>query len=230
MSLIGPVGRKRPRARLAMALLYLILSLGAVTTLYPFVLMISTGLKGPTDQADNIVVPKYFSDDMELLKKYIDDKYAGDKFNINSNRTGANASPELVEKYRAFLMQLPPDYWQAALSACPCATASCKGVSYAGPGTFTSAPAPISAFTIARLPTEHASCCRSHQRPATLDGRVPAATSRQSPSRSGRRRAPAAAPRQPRGPCTAVTDSSLKSLQTGCTQPAAPTRRARCAC
>ena len=80
MSLIGQVGRKRPRARLAMALLYLVLCLGAVTTLYPFVLMLTTGLKGPTDQNDNAIVPKYLSDDKELLTKYLDDKYAGDKF------------------------------------------------------------------------------------------------------------------------------------------------------
>lgn len=96
-----------------MALLYAILCVGALTTLYPFVLMISTGLKGPTDQTDNVVVPKYLLDDKELLKKYIDDKYAGDTFNIHSNKMGADASPEIVKKYEAFLMQLPPDYWQA---------------------------------------------------------------------------------------------------------------------
>ena len=96
-----------------MALLYAILCVGALTTLYPFVLMISTGLKGPTDQTDNVVVPKYLLDDKELLKKYIDDKYAGDTFNIHSNSTGADASPESVKKYESFLMQLPPDYWQA---------------------------------------------------------------------------------------------------------------------
>src|SRR5580700_302590 len=99
MSLIGPVGRKRPRARLAMATLYLVLCVGALTTLYPFVLMISTGLKGPTDQNDSAVVPKFVFDDRELLAKYIDDKYAGDKFNIASNNQGATASPETVSRY-----------------------------------------------------------------------------------------------------------------------------------
>ncbi len=113
MSLIGPVGRRRPRARFAMAMLYLVLSVGAITTLYPFVLMISTGLKGPTDQTDSTIVPKYMLDGHELLKKYVDDKYAGDKFNIASNHSGGNASPALVHRYEEFLSQLPPDYWQA---------------------------------------------------------------------------------------------------------------------
>ena len=109
MSLIGPVGRKRPRARLAIAILYLVLSVGALTTLYPFALMISTGLKGSTDQADNHLVPKYLSDDQELLTKYLDDKYFGDKFAIESNAIGGSAPADRVEKYRAFLAQLSPD-------------------------------------------------------------------------------------------------------------------------
>lgn len=45
MPLVGQVGRKRPRARLAMAMLYLVLGVGALTTLYPFAIMVSTGLK-----------------------------------------------------------------------------------------------------------------------------------------------------------------------------------------
>jgi len=93
--------------------LYLVLSLGAITTLYPFVLMISTGLKGPTDQTDSAVVPKYLVDDHELLAKYLDDKYSGDRFNIAANSFGADASPDVVQRYQRFLSQLPADYWQA---------------------------------------------------------------------------------------------------------------------
>ena len=85
MSLVGKVGRKRPRARIAMVVLYTILCLGALTTLYPFVLMISTGFKGPTDQNDNKLIPTYWSEietkdekgalkPESLLGKYIDDK------------------------------------------------------------------------------------------------------------------------------------------------------------
>lgn len=114
MSLIGPVGRKRPRARLAMATLYLVLCLGALTTLYPFAVMVSTGLKGPTDQTDNALVPKYFLNDGELLHKYVDDKYAGDQFNIAANRLSARGSPPEIEAYDRFLRQLDPDYWEAA--------------------------------------------------------------------------------------------------------------------
>ena len=119
MSLIGPVGRKRPRARIAIAMLYVVLTIGAITTLYPFVLMITTGLKGPTDQSDNRVIPSYLVDNIELQKKYVDDKYAGDKFAIKANQIGDDASPALLSKYKAFLLQLAPEYWQAGFRNAP---------------------------------------------------------------------------------------------------------------
>src|SRR4051812_17714710 len=110
MSLVGRVGRKRPRARIAMAVLYLLLILGAVTTLYPFLLMVSTSLKGPTDQNSTRIVPAYFQEEKELLDKYVDDKYAGDKSLIAATR---GASAESVEQYDRFLKALPIDDWQA---------------------------------------------------------------------------------------------------------------------
>ncbi|CAN5708753.1 hypothetical protein BH11ARM2_BH11ARM2_34180 [soil metagenome] len=119
MSLVGKVGRKRPRARFAMAMVYLALAVGAVTTLYPFALMLSTGLKGPTDQNDNKLVPAYLREDPALEDKYLDDKYAGDKTMIASTRVGGDASPEVVERYERFLMSLPLDMWTAGFRTAP---------------------------------------------------------------------------------------------------------------
>jgi multiple sugar transport system permease protein len=116
MSLVGRVGRKRPRARIAMAMLYLILILGALTTLYPFMLMVSTSLKGPTDQNTTRLVPGYFQEPKELFDKYVDDKYAGDKSLIAATRGG---SPDEIERYEAFLKALPIDYWQAGFQIAP---------------------------------------------------------------------------------------------------------------
>ncbi len=112
MPLVGKVGRRRPRARLAMALLYLVLALGALTTLGPFALMVSTGLKGPTDQNDNRLVPAYLDDENELLAKYLDDKYAGDRSAIDA-RTDSNAR---LDGYERYLASLPPDAWKAGFA------------------------------------------------------------------------------------------------------------------
>ncbi len=124
MSLVGQVGRKRIRARFALLVIYALLSLGAVTTLYPFILMASTGFKGPTDQNDNKLIPAYFKktggmddkgkpDDGSLLVKYVADKYAGDTSLITATRTGPNASPHQIKQYEDFLDKLPVNYWSA---------------------------------------------------------------------------------------------------------------------
>ncbi|MFZ4508865.1 MAG: ABC transporter permease subunit, partial [Fimbriimonas sp.] len=119
MSLVGKVGRRRPRARIAMAMVYALLILGAVTTLYPFALMLSTGFKGPTDQNDNLLIPAYWQRDDELLKKATDDKYAGDLSAIESSRIRAEATPAVVKAYEEFLMALPPTEWMAGYRTGP---------------------------------------------------------------------------------------------------------------
>ncbi len=130
MSLVGKVGRKRPRARVAMLVLYAILTLGALTTIYPFILMVSTGFKGATDQNDNKLIPTYWSviesrDEAGVLKpesllgKYIDDKYRGDASMIASSRFGEDASQGDLAKYKEFLNALPLDYWMAGFQQAP---------------------------------------------------------------------------------------------------------------
>lgn len=119
MSLVGKVGRKRFRARFATAVLYLFLIIGALTTVYPFLFMATTGFKGPTDQNDNKLLPAFWSDSDELLKKYRDDKYSGDVNVIASYAIGADGSQELVKKYEEFLMKLPPDLWRAGFRVPP---------------------------------------------------------------------------------------------------------------
>jgi multiple sugar transport system permease protein len=118
MSLVSKVGRKRPRARLAMFTLYTILCIGAITTIYPFLLMVSTGLKGPTDQNDTAIVPKFVGDQQELFTKFVDDKYAGDAAQIAGTRTGTTTAANLDE-YDKFLSALPLDMWVAGFRLAP---------------------------------------------------------------------------------------------------------------
>lgn len=128
MSLTGKVGRKRARARLATAVVYLVLCLGAVTTIYPFLLMVTTGFKGPTDQNDSKIVPEYWTtfkaknaagdlDPASLYGKYLDDKYAAEKTMIASTRIGSEAAPIQIQEYESFLLSLPTDYYAAGFRA-----------------------------------------------------------------------------------------------------------------
>ncbi len=119
MSLNGRVGRKRPRARIALFFLYLLLCAGAVTTVYPFMVMVSTGLKGPNDQDDGKLVPEYLTDEKALLNKYIADKYAGDLGMITSYSVGVEADEKTLVEYEKFLTDLPPTLWVAGFRTPP---------------------------------------------------------------------------------------------------------------
>ena len=119
MALVGRVGKRRLRARGAMLFLYALLCLGALTTLYPFALMVSTGLKGATDQNDSHLIPAYLQDDAELFTKYISDKYSGDAAAIAGSRIGTRADRQELARYRSFLLTLPVDQWVAGFRTAP---------------------------------------------------------------------------------------------------------------
>lgn len=114
-----------------MALLYFILSLGALTTIYPFAVMMVTGFKGPTDQNDNSLKPRFWSEfasidaktkklaPESLMGKYLFDKYAGDASMIDSTRIGDDVTKEDIEHYEKFLMSLPVDWWAAGFRTAP---------------------------------------------------------------------------------------------------------------
>jgi len=76
--------------------------------------MVTTGFKSNTDQNDNKLIPSYWSDDAELLTKYLDDKYSGNASMISSIQNTLDAHDEqLFGTYEEFLMELPPDQWLA---------------------------------------------------------------------------------------------------------------------
>ncbi|HET6645453.1 MAG TPA: carbohydrate ABC transporter permease [Fimbriimonadales bacterium] len=137
MPLISKVGRKTPRARIALAVVYLLLILGGVTMVYPFMLMVATGMKGATDQNDNHVIPAYWSGGPELLRKYVDDKYSG-KVDTAASFYGLDRATALMSstapdnpisvkplgedeagKYEKFLASLPLDWWEAGFRIGP---------------------------------------------------------------------------------------------------------------
>src|ERR1051326_4144082 len=85
MPIISTIGRKQPKMRVILGLIYGILTLGSVTMIYPFIVMISTSFTSPVDKDEFVPVPRYFYDDAWLFKKYVEAKYNEDlpKFNIS---------------------------------------------------------------------------------------------------------------------------------------------------
>lgn len=99
-----------------MAVLYIVLTLGALTTVYPFASMLSIALKGPSDQNDGHFVPAYLASDDELLAKYRFDKYGGKLDAMASAAVGDQADAAEIDAYRAWLTSLEPDQWTAGFT------------------------------------------------------------------------------------------------------------------
>jgi multiple sugar transport system permease protein len=97
MSLIPTVGRKSLKIRVLIIGLYAVLSLGAVTMVYPFLVMLSTSVKSAVDVNDYSVIPKYLYDDRALFAKYVEIRYSGDIEAINSYYGGKIAKIEEIE-------------------------------------------------------------------------------------------------------------------------------------
>ncbi|MEN6358426.1 MAG: carbohydrate ABC transporter permease [Armatimonadota bacterium] len=73
MSLVSAVGRKSPKVRLIFLAMYLLLIIGAVTMVYPFMLMVCMATTGKSDTVELNPIPAYWANDEILFKKYIFD-------------------------------------------------------------------------------------------------------------------------------------------------------------
>jgi ABC-type glycerol-3-phosphate transport system permease component len=89
MALISNVG-KAPSTRLLVAGIYACLIAGAITMVYPFLLMISGSFKTNVDRNDFDIIPAFFHDDAVLYRKHLECKYNNSLTKYNPyNRTRA---------------------------------------------------------------------------------------------------------------------------------------------
>ena len=129
MSHIATVGRCSWRVRVGLGALYAVLILGALTTVYPFLLMVSTATKSQNDYNDYTfatLVPPYLRNDAALYTKYIEDRYANNLDELNTAHSaeyvkvgdvtppaGAGGARALVADWQAFARTLPPIHTRA---------------------------------------------------------------------------------------------------------------------
>lgn len=126
MPLIPPIGRKQPKMRLLIGALYLVLCLGGVTMVYPFVVMLGTSITSTVDKDEFRAVPAYLTDDTWLYRKYVEAKYNEtlSKYNVwlSQDLTAfrdlgrpagveSGATRRRVEEWRAFRERLPVTQW-----------------------------------------------------------------------------------------------------------------------
>ena len=79
MPLFGPVEHRSLGARSWFTSVYVVLTLGSVTMVYPFLLMLGASVTTDLDFEEWRIVPAYLFDDVALYRKWMDDRY-GDQF------------------------------------------------------------------------------------------------------------------------------------------------------
>lgn len=137
MALIPVVGRRSWRTRITIALLYLALSLGAITMVYPFLLMIGQSLESNLEQGSLAIVPAYIYDNDALFNKYAEAKYSDDMVKLNGAYSTSfiklqdvhpprNVDPARLADWATFRLSLParfsvPGFAPAAAAYSPSA-------------------------------------------------------------------------------------------------------------
>lgn len=125
MSIISKIEAKTRRGRLLHALIFAVLTLGGITMLYPFVIMVSGSLRSEMDETDLDMVPGYFFDGDILYRKFLETKYNQDiqarnqshleqDFSFRLVDAPQEVNAQQVEDYREFFAETHwPDHWQA---------------------------------------------------------------------------------------------------------------------
>ena len=126
MTILSPIERRAWHYRILLGVIYTLLVVGAITMLYPFLLMISGSIKSSVDIKTMDVLPAYLFSDEVLYKKFLESKHnnAWAKINI-ANRTRMSGwheplpggypievNPRAVDDYEAFLEHTAfPPHW-----------------------------------------------------------------------------------------------------------------------
>ena len=72
MPILSPIGRRSLRMRLLISGIYMFLIAGAVTMVYPFLLMISGSTKSAVDLHPHEAIPAFVNNDLALYRKHIE--------------------------------------------------------------------------------------------------------------------------------------------------------------
>lgn len=116
MAIIGTVGRKRFKYRFLDFLIHLVLIIGSITMVYPFLLMLSSSVKSGVDSHKMDVIPAYLYNEKALYQKYIESRYNEESSRLMDNYPGSWISfrevelpdghyPRVAEDFEAFIAQ-----------------------------------------------------------------------------------------------------------------------------
>ena len=115
---IALVGRKALKTRAVIALIYVCLSLGGITMVAPFWLMLTSSVTSNVDSQDYTLLPGYLRKDTSLYQKYVESAYNEDSKLYNYVAAGEDVTDfRDIKKPADFKDQLVTDYdqWKSKL-------------------------------------------------------------------------------------------------------------------
>lgn len=122
MAMISKIGRKSFKVRLLYFTIYAVLTLGAITMVYPFMLMISGSTKSNVDIKYFDAIPRFTYDDLWLYRKYMEAlfnekvdmynyAYSTDINTFETIKPPVKVDNDVVVEMNSFLKKNPqPDY------------------------------------------------------------------------------------------------------------------------
>jgi ABC-type glycerol-3-phosphate transport system permease component len=116
MSIIGKVGQKSFKVKALNRFIHISLLLGAITMIYPFLLMLSSSVKSAVDSYKMTILPEYLYNDKILFQKYLEARYNEESVRLSDNYPGRYASfrevelperpnPAIYEQWKRFLKE-----------------------------------------------------------------------------------------------------------------------------
>jgi ABC-type glycerol-3-phosphate transport system permease component len=124
MPIISTIEAKQPRGRLLHAAMFLVLGIGGVAMLYPFLIMISGSVRTELDEQELDLIPAYLVDRAALYRKLLENKYNEDvrilnrahrdkSFDFRQVRPSERVNGAEVDTFERFLRETKPaHHWR----------------------------------------------------------------------------------------------------------------------
>lgn len=122
--MISTIGRRSTKVRALVFMIYGLLIAGAVTTVYPFLLMVAGSTKSAVDESEATLIPRFLFDDQVLWTKHVEgltNESVGlisSTFNVQVEDfsqlpLSSSTNEPFVDEWHAFLeqAQLPSEYY-----------------------------------------------------------------------------------------------------------------------
>ncbi|HUT01721.1 MAG TPA: ABC transporter permease subunit [Phycisphaerae bacterium] len=126
MPIISRIGRDSPKVRLLTLAIFALLITGAISMVYPFLLMLAGTTKSNVDKAEMRVVPSYLVDDEALWRKHVEglfneslvmmkQTYNREIISFEKLTPPAEPNRKFVDAWRAFLVEAKPPFYTYAI-------------------------------------------------------------------------------------------------------------------